>query len=164
MLKTWTDSVFRYGRVEILSGFINGLFLVVIACFIFLEAVQRLFEPPEIRTEKLLVSAFQKSLPFTFRKLTVFSLSQSLGFASTCSACSYSMAPMAIVTAVAEEATVIVMAVPLVVQTAAITDMVIRIPTALMATRIRSLHYRRIRIVMEAEEVIIMVIHIRMPT
>ena len=46
---------YGFGRLEILSGFINGLFLVVIAIFVFIEAVSRLFEPPEIKSEKLLV-------------------------------------------------------------------------------------------------------------
>lgn len=49
--------IFSYGfdRVEILSGFMNGLFLVVIAFFVFIAAVARLMDPPEIHTEKLLV-------------------------------------------------------------------------------------------------------------
>ncbi|KRY50562.1 Zinc transporter 5 [Trichinella britovi] len=38
----------------LLSGFVNGLFLVVIAFFIFLEALERLFDPPEVYTERLL--------------------------------------------------------------------------------------------------------------
>ena len=46
---------FGYGRVEILSGFVNGLFLVVIAGFIFTEAIGRLVDPPEINTNRLLV-------------------------------------------------------------------------------------------------------------
>lgn len=46
----------RFDRVEVLSGFINGLFLVVIAIFVFAEAIARLFEPPEVKTERLLVS------------------------------------------------------------------------------------------------------------
>ncbi len=40
-----------------LSGFINALFLVVIAFFIFLEAVERLYDPPTVLTEKLLVGS-----------------------------------------------------------------------------------------------------------
>ena len=45
MMSKWKPSrVFSYGydRVEILSGFVNGLFLVVIAFFVFTEAVTRL--------------------------------------------------------------------------------------------------------------------------
>lgn len=46
----------RFGRVEILSGFINGLFLMVIAFFVFLESVTRLLDPPNINTDMLTVS------------------------------------------------------------------------------------------------------------
>ena len=41
--------------MEVLSGFINGLFLVVIATFVFSESLHRLMEPPEIDTNRLLV-------------------------------------------------------------------------------------------------------------
>ncbi|XP_075694952.1 proton-coupled zinc antiporter SLC30A5 isoform X2 [Rhinoderma darwinii] len=44
---------FGYGRVEILSGFINGLFLVVISFFVFIEAMGRIFDPPDINTDML---------------------------------------------------------------------------------------------------------------
>lgn len=46
---------FGYGRAEILAGFVNGLFLVFIAFYIFTEAVERLFEPPEVKHERLFV-------------------------------------------------------------------------------------------------------------
>jgi zinc transporter 5/7 len=46
---------YGYGRVEVLSGFVNGLFLVVVAFFFFYEAIGRLFEPPEINTDRLLI-------------------------------------------------------------------------------------------------------------
>lgn len=46
----------RFGRVEILSGFINGLFLMVIAFFVFMESVTRLLDPPNINTDMLTVS------------------------------------------------------------------------------------------------------------
>ncbi len=49
---------YRYGRVEYLSGFVNGLFLVVISIFVFLEALERLFDPPEVNTNRLLVMFF----------------------------------------------------------------------------------------------------------
>lgn len=48
--------IFSYDRVEVLSGFINGLFLIVIGIFVFTEALGRLVEPPEVSTERLLVS------------------------------------------------------------------------------------------------------------
>ncbi|XP_035040513.2 zinc transporter 5 isoform X2 [Hippoglossus stenolepis] len=44
---------YGYGRVEILSGFINGLFLMVIAFFVFMESVSRLLDPPNINTDML---------------------------------------------------------------------------------------------------------------
>uniref|UniRef100_A0A8C1WDM7 Zinc transporter n=1 Tax=Cyprinus carpio TaxID=7962 RepID=A0A8C1WDM7_CYPCA len=46
---------YGYGRVEILSGFINGLFLMVIAFFVFVESVTRLIDPPNINTDMLTV-------------------------------------------------------------------------------------------------------------
>ncbi|CAD21657.2 Proton-coupled zinc antiporter SLC30A5 [Caenorhabditis elegans] len=48
---------FGFGRVEILSGFINALFLCVIALFILIEALERLFDPPNINTDRLLFVA-----------------------------------------------------------------------------------------------------------
>lgn len=45
-----------YDRVEILSGFINGLFLIVIAFFVFAAALSRIVDPPDIKTERLLVT------------------------------------------------------------------------------------------------------------
>jgi len=41
--------------VEILSGFVNGIFLIVISFFVFIAALQRLFDPPNVNTERLLV-------------------------------------------------------------------------------------------------------------
>lgn len=46
----------RYGRVEILSGFVNGLFLMVIAFFVFVESLSRLIDPPNINTVMLAAS------------------------------------------------------------------------------------------------------------
>lgn len=45
---------YGYGRVEVLSGFVNGLFLVVIALFVLEEAMDRLVDPPSISTDRLL--------------------------------------------------------------------------------------------------------------
>ena len=53
-----TFLVSRYGRIEILAGFVNGLFLVVIAFFVFIAALQRLFDPPTVNTEKLMVTFY----------------------------------------------------------------------------------------------------------
>lgn len=48
---------FTYGyvRAEVLAGFMNGLFLLFIAFFIFSEAVERAVEPPEVKHERLFV-------------------------------------------------------------------------------------------------------------
>lgn len=57
MSKWKATRIFSYGydRVEVLSGFINGLFLVVIGIFVFFEGLARLFHPPEIHTERLFI-------------------------------------------------------------------------------------------------------------
>ncbi|XP_055336534.1 zinc transporter 7-like [Paramacrobiotus metropolitanus] len=48
---------FSYGyvRAETLAGFVNGLFLLFIAFFIFNEAIERFVETPEIHHERLLL-------------------------------------------------------------------------------------------------------------
>jgi len=46
---------YGYGRVEVLSGFVNGIFLVFIAFYILLESAERLYHPQEINTDKLLL-------------------------------------------------------------------------------------------------------------
>jgi solute carrier family 30 (zinc transporter), member 5/7 len=46
---------FGYGRVNVLSGFINAIFLVFIACSVFYEAIQRFIEPPHVENDKLLL-------------------------------------------------------------------------------------------------------------
>lgn len=45
---------FRYGRIEVLSGFLNSFFLLVIAMLITLEALQRLYDPPGVDAHRLL--------------------------------------------------------------------------------------------------------------
>ena len=44
---------YGYGRWEIISGFVNGIFLLFIGYFILVESVERLFAPPNIRAENL---------------------------------------------------------------------------------------------------------------
>jgi solute carrier family 30 (zinc transporter), member 5/7 len=63
---------FGYGRVEVLSGFVNGLFLVVVAFFVFYEALGRLFEPPEIDTNRLLIVSIAG---FAVNMIGIFSFS-----------------------------------------------------------------------------------------
>ncbi|KAJ6225034.1 hypothetical protein RDWZM_003579 [Blomia tropicalis] len=51
------DDKFSYGyvRAEILAGFVNGLFLIFVAFFIFTEALERVFEPPEVKHDRLFI-------------------------------------------------------------------------------------------------------------
>ncbi|KAJ1796152.1 hypothetical protein LPJ59_003925, partial [Coemansia sp. RSA 2399] len=49
---------FGYGRIEILSGFANGVFLMLISVSIFFEAIERLIYPPEMNTHRLLLVSF----------------------------------------------------------------------------------------------------------
>ncbi|EDO29786.1 predicted protein, partial [Nematostella vectensis] len=46
---------YGYARAEIMAGFVNGLFLIFVAFFIFSEAVERVFHPPEVKHERLFV-------------------------------------------------------------------------------------------------------------
>ncbi|OBZ66409.1 putative zinc transporter cis4 [Grifola frondosa] len=46
---------YGYGRIETLSGFANGIFLILISIFIVFEAIQRLLDPPEMNTSQLLL-------------------------------------------------------------------------------------------------------------
>ncbi|KAF9221416.1 cation efflux protein [Gyrodon lividus] len=46
---------YGYGRIETLSGFANGIFLILISIFIVFEAVQRILDPPEMSTSQLLL-------------------------------------------------------------------------------------------------------------
>lgn len=58
LISRWKPTrVFTYGysRVEVLSGFVNGVFLVVVSFAVFYEAIGRLVEPPEIKTDRLLI-------------------------------------------------------------------------------------------------------------
>lgn len=38
-----------------MAGFVNGLFLIFVAFFIFTEALERVFEPPEVKHERLFI-------------------------------------------------------------------------------------------------------------
>jgi zinc transporter 5/7 len=49
---------FGYARVEVLAGFSNAVFLVLISMSILVEAIQRLLDPPEMKTDSLLVISF----------------------------------------------------------------------------------------------------------
>ncbi len=47
--------LYSYGRVEILSGYINAIFLIFVGFFVLMESVERLLDPPKIETEKLML-------------------------------------------------------------------------------------------------------------
>ncbi|KAJ7026271.1 cation efflux family-domain-containing protein [Mycena alexandri] len=58
VMATWEPNerfTYGYGRIETLSGFANGIFLILISIFIVFEAIQRLLEPPEMNTSQLLL-------------------------------------------------------------------------------------------------------------
>ncbi|CAI5464862.1 unnamed protein product [Closterium sp. Yama58-4] len=45
---------YGYGRFEVLSGFVNAVFLVLIATLIVFESIERILDPPDISTANLL--------------------------------------------------------------------------------------------------------------
>jgi zinc transporter 5/7 len=57
MARWRSDAKFTYGysRYEVLAGFVNGVFLVFVAISVVMEALERLWEPPEIRGDHLLI-------------------------------------------------------------------------------------------------------------
>ncbi|KAG8838758.1 putative zinc transporter msc2 [Serendipita sp. 411] len=58
VMATWKPNerfTYGYSRIETLSGFANGIFLVLISVFIIVEAIQRLIDPPEMNTRQLLL-------------------------------------------------------------------------------------------------------------
>ncbi|XP_016317727.1 zinc transporter 7 [Sinocyclocheilus anshuiensis] len=57
VISRWrSNDFFSYGyvRAEVLAGFVNGLFLIFTAFFIFSEGVERALEPPDVHHERLL--------------------------------------------------------------------------------------------------------------
>ncbi|KAF9787328.1 cation efflux protein [Thelephora terrestris] len=58
VMATWPANerfTYGYGRIETLSGFANGIFLILISIFIVFEAIQRILDPPEMNTNQLLL-------------------------------------------------------------------------------------------------------------
>ena len=58
LMQKWNKTrVYSYGyaRVDILSGYVNGLLLIVVAFFVFTEALERIFDPPEVKTDRLFI-------------------------------------------------------------------------------------------------------------
>ncbi|XP_063056829.1 zinc transporter 7 [Engraulis encrasicolus] len=57
VISRWrANDSFSYGyvRAEVLAGFVNGLFLIFTAFFIFSEGVERALEPPDVHHDRLL--------------------------------------------------------------------------------------------------------------
>ncbi|XP_009079435.1 PREDICTED: zinc transporter 7-like, partial [Acanthisitta chloris] len=57
VISKWrSNDAFSYGyvRAEVLAGFVNGLFLIFTAFFIFSEGVERALEPPDVHHDRLL--------------------------------------------------------------------------------------------------------------
>ncbi|XP_077440397.1 zinc transporter 7 [Vanacampus margaritifer] len=57
VISRWrSNDRFSYGyvRAEVIGGFVNGLFLIFTAFFIFSEGVERALEPPDVHHERLL--------------------------------------------------------------------------------------------------------------
>jgi cobalt-zinc-cadmium efflux system protein len=52
------QKTFGFYRVEILAAFLNGIFLVLVALYIFYEAWRRFLDPPAVRAGWMLVVAF----------------------------------------------------------------------------------------------------------
>ncbi|GBG71494.1 hypothetical protein CBR_g8910 [Chara braunii] len=46
---------YGYGRFEVLSGYVNAVFLVFVAALIVLESIERILDPPDISTDNLLL-------------------------------------------------------------------------------------------------------------
>ncbi|KAG0574896.1 hypothetical protein KC19_VG300700 [Ceratodon purpureus] len=46
---------YGYGRFEVISGYMNAVFLILVASLIVLESLERILDPPEITTGSLLV-------------------------------------------------------------------------------------------------------------
>ena len=48
---------YGYGRFETIAGFVNAIFLMFVSVFVLTESLERLVEPPELRTEGLLATS-----------------------------------------------------------------------------------------------------------
>ncbi|KAI9255614.1 Metallo-dependent phosphatase-like protein [Phascolomyces articulosus] len=49
---------YGYNRIETISAYFNGVFLVLISVSIVVEAIERLIDPPEMNTQRLLLVSF----------------------------------------------------------------------------------------------------------
>jgi len=62
----------QWARAEILGGFVNGVFLIALCLTIFLEAIQRFFEPQEVSRPKFVLVVGGIGLAFNIFGLFVF--------------------------------------------------------------------------------------------
>jgi len=62
----------KWARAEILGGFVNGVFLIALCLTIFLEAIQRFFEPQEVSRPKFVLVVGGIGLAFNIFGLFVF--------------------------------------------------------------------------------------------
>lgn len=53
------DGIYSYGysRIQVISGFVNAVFLVFIAVFVFTESLERISEPPELNHNGLILTS-----------------------------------------------------------------------------------------------------------
>eukprot|EP00727_Mastigamoeba_balamuthi_P006092 m51a1_g2101 putative zinc transporter 5 (774) ;mRNA; r:1590816-1595155 len=64
---------YGYGRMQVLSGFVNGVLLVFIAFFVCIESLHRFFDEAEMKTERLFLVSF---LGFLVNLFGVFAFHQ----------------------------------------------------------------------------------------
>lgn len=48
----------RYNRIETVAAYFNGVFLVLISVSIVVEGIERIIDPPEMNTQRLLLVSF----------------------------------------------------------------------------------------------------------
>ncbi|KAG2226677.1 hypothetical protein INT45_001024 [Circinella minor] len=53
-----TKYSYGYNRIETISAYFNGVFLMLISVSIIIEAIERLIDPPEMNTQRLLLVSF----------------------------------------------------------------------------------------------------------
>lgn len=54
-MKSNETFTFGYGRYEIVAGLVNGIFLVFIAFSVFVESIERVYDPPTINSDNIIV-------------------------------------------------------------------------------------------------------------
>lgn len=70
--KSSSGMSFGWERAEILGGLINGIALIIVCSFIFVEAIQRFINPPEIENPMLVIAIGIASLFFNIVGICIF--------------------------------------------------------------------------------------------